>query len=556
MNQSELEAKLKELLRHRREKEWVEWKLNNKSYQQIGEYLSAISNSAALYHKDHGYIVWGIDNETGQVVGTNFKPHQEKQGNEEIENWLTRLLDPRINFRIYEFPYNDLPVVLFEIQPAFRKPVRFKGTGYIRVGSYKKKLKDVPEKERELWLILSNEDWSAGVIKKATINDLDPRAIEFAKRQYKRKNPDKTPEIDHWDDVTFLNKVNVLKKGKVTRTAIILLGKEESEHYLEGSISRISWFLRDENDNEVDYVHFNVPLILAVDKVLERIRNLKYRYMPDDTLFPEEIYQYDPWVIRETLHNCIAHQDYLKRRRIQIVEKPGSLLFTNPGKFIPGSVEDVIRSDSPPDYYRNRFLADAMFRLGMIDTQGGGIKRMFNTQKERFFPMPDYDLSESETVKVRIFGKIINENYTRMLRKIPALNLFDVIALDKVQKGKPITKEEQKRLKDKNLIEGRRPNFYISAKVADATETKAEYVRKRAFDKKFYKELVVQYLERFGEATRRDIDGLLISKISDVLTEKQKKQFIANLLQEMRKAGMIKPEGVTRWTKWVISKNR
>ena len=166
-------------------------------------------------------------------------------------------------------------------------------------------------------------------------------------------------------------------------------------------------------------------MILAVDQVFARIRNLKYRYLPDASLFPTEITQYDPWVIRETPHNCIAHQDYSQGGRINVVEEPESLFFTNLGDFIPGSVEEVIRRDAPPELYRNRFLAEAMVNLNMIDTIGSGIKRMFTKQRQRYFPLPDYDLSEPGRVKVRIIGKLIDEKYTRMLMQRTDLDLMD-----------------------------------------------------------------------------------------------------------------------------------
>lgn len=273
-------------------------------------------------------------------------------------------------------------------------------------------------------------------------------------------------------------------------------------------------------------------------------------------MFPTEITQYDPCVIRETLHNCIAHLDYIQGGRINVVEEPESLLFTNLGDFIPGSVEEVIRRDAPPELYRNRFLAEAMVNLNMIDTIGSGIKRMFTKQRQRYFPLPDYDLSEPGRVKVRIIGKLIDEKYTRMLMQRTDLDLMDVIGLDKVQKGKPVTSEDFKSLKAKRLIEGRRPNLFVSAEVAIATETQADYIRKRAFDKAHYKQMVVSYLEKFGEAKRHDLDKLLLEKISDALTQQQKGNWVRNLLQEMRREELIHRVGAEAGpgAKWILSK--
>ena len=276
--------------------------------------------------------------------------------------------------------------------------------------------------------------------------------------------------------------------------------------------------------------------------------------MRNETLFPTEITQYEPWVIREALHNAIAHQDYTQGGRVNVIEDAESLLFTNLGEFLPGSVEEVILRDAPPERYRNQFLATAMANLNMIDIIGSGIKRMFSLQQQRSFPLPEYDLSEQGRVKVRIIGKILDERYTRMLMTRTELGMMDAIALDKVQKGKPLTDDEFRSLKAKRLIEGRRPKLFVSAEIAAVTDTRADYIKKRAFNKKHYEEMIIGYLKEFGEASRTDIDGLLMDKISDALDNDQKRTSITNLLQEMRQKGAIKPVGTTRWAKWIISK--
>ncbi|NYT02882.1 MAG: hypothetical protein GKC10_09040 [Methanosarcinales archaeon] len=155
---------------------------------------------------------------------------------------------------------------------------------------------------------------------------------------------------------------------------------------------------------------------------------------------------------------------------------------------------------------------------------------------------------------MRIIGKVLDEKYTKMLMLRTDLNLTDVIALDKVQKGKPLNDREFQSLKRKHLIEGRRPRLFVSAEVAAVTDTKADYIKKRAFSKDYYKSMIKDYLTKFKEASRHDIDELLMDIISDALTEEQKKTQITNLLQEMRREGVIKPIGATRHAKWVLSK--
>jgi len=320
-------------------------------------------------------------------------------------------------------------------------------------------------------------------------------------------------------------------------------------------VAQITWILKNASGAELDYQHFGPPFLTNVEAAYAKIRNLNYRYLPNDRLFPMEVTKYDPWVIREGLHNCIAHQDYTQGGRINIVENPDSVVLTNLGHFIPETLERVIERDAPEENYRNPFLSSAMVGVNMIDTIGSGIRRMIMEQRKRFFPLPDYDLSDPKRVRVRIFGEILDENYTRVLMTRTNLGLMDVIALDKVQKKIPITEEESRSLRSKKLVEGRRPNLFVAAKVAEATGDQAAYIRNRAFDKDHYQKMVLSYLREFGAATREQIDVLLISKLSDALTADQKRAYVANLLQEMRRDELIKPDGATRWGRWVLSKS-
>ena len=164
------------------------------------------------------------------------------------------------------------------------------------------------------------------------------------------------------------------------------MGSRNPHRFWNPAVARISWILKDDKNQEQDYEHFEPPFILSVDKVLSKNRNLILRNLPSGTLFPVEISQYEPLVLREALHNCIAHQDYGLRGRIQLIEKPDALVFTNVGSFLPESVESVIRQDAPLEIYRNPFLCEAMVNLNMIDTQGGGIKRDVSNSEKALFP--------------------------------------------------------------------------------------------------------------------------------------------------------------------------
>lgn len=551
MRPEELRKTVEDLVKLPAETEWVEFKVNNVNPQEIGEYISALSNSACLHNQSYGYLVFGVQNKTHKIVGTGFRPKTEKVGNEELENWLTHLLDPRIDFNIGQISMDGKDMILFRVDATPNIPVKFKGMAYVRIGSYKKKLKEHPEKERKIWQ-KGGEDWSAQICEGAALSDLDPQAVKKARHEYKLKNPKLSSDVDEWDDNSFLNKAKLAINGRITRAAILLLGKLESEHYISPSVAKISWILKDERNHEKDYEHLGPPFILNADVVLSKIRNLKYRFLPDNTLFPVEILQYEPYVIREALHNSIAHQDYEFQSRIIVVEKPDELIFTNAGNFIPGSVEEVIRTDAPQKYYRNAFLAEAMVNLNMIDTIGGGIKKMFQIQKDRFFPLPTYKLEKQSEVTVIVAGKIIDENYTKLLMRRPDLDLKTVMLLDKVQKNELIAKEEAKFLKKQRLIEGRYPKVFIASQIAALIGDKSRYIKNRGLDKQYYKKLILDFIREYGSATRKDIDDLLFEKLPNVLNAEQKKIKVNNLLNEMaNKDKSIKNEGSDRRPKWV-----
>lgn len=551
---AQLSDKLAELLALPGETEGVEFKeaASNIHFDDVGKYFSALSNESNLKGQECGWLVLGVKDAPREIVGTNYRP--DRPALDRLKHEVATHTNNRLTFdEIHELVTSEGRILLFQIPPALRgMPTAWKGHYYGRDGESLGPLSLYESEKIRAQAV--REDWSARICEEATLDDLDPQAMLFAREQYKEKQPAKRDEVDKWDDITFLNKAKVCINGGITNAGLLLLGKEESEHLLAPALARITWVLRDEREVERDYQHFHPPLILAVDAVLKKVRNLTIRQLPSGTLFPKEVSQYDPWVIRETLHNCIAHQDYTMAARINVVEGPDALVFTNLGEFIPGTVEEVILRDAPPEQYRNPFLVQAMVNLNMIDTIGSGIKRMFFKQRDRFFPMPDYEFSEPGRVKVRLFGKILDENYTRQLIENTDIDLMDVIALDKVQKKRPIEEEEFKRLKSQKLIEGRRPNLYISAMVAAATGHRTTYIKHRAFDKEHYKKMVVAYLERFREASRSDLDTLLLDKVSDALTDAQKKRFVTNLLQEMRNEGTIRAEGTTRWAKWLLSK--
>ena len=298
-----------------------------------------------------------------------------------------------------------------------------------------------------------------------------------------------------------------------------------------------------------------MPLLLAVDKVYSRIRNVKYRYIAgQQTLFPDEVNQYEPEMIKEILNNCIAHQDYRMRGKINVEEFEDKLVFINEGDFIPETIEQALEPGYKPPYYRNVFLCNAMVNLYMIDINSMGIPMMYQIQRDKCFPLPTYDLDTTNRVKVTVYGKILDKNYTQLLYSNEELDIQTVFLLDKVQKKETVSKENLKVLRKQGLVEGRYPNLFVSFKVADTVEQKADYIRNKGLDDDICKQLITKSLETMGEASKQDLMKVLEKALPEVLSENQKSKKVSNLLQIMKKDGVIAVRGTNRYAKWYLSK--
>ena len=219
------------------------------------------------------------------------------------------------------------------------------------------------------------------------------------------------------------------------------------------------------------------------------------------------------------------------------------LIFSNAGSFYEGNPEDYTAGDKTPEKYRNPLLANAMVNLGMIDTLGYGIHTMYLEQRKRYFPLPDYLLSESQKVVLQIYGHSIDENYSKLLIERKDLPLSQVILLDRIQKKLSITDDAAALLKKEKLIEGRKPNYYVAASVAAVTDNKAIYIRNKAFDDEHYKKMIEAYIEEYGSATRKEIEDLILDKLSDAISDKQKRNKVGNLISALRISGKIENKG-------------
>lgn len=550
--ESELVEILSRLLANPRENEVFELKeaKGNLDFKEIGRYFSALSNEANLNFEPWAWLVFGVD-DSGRVVGTRFRP--EEKGLQGLKREIANSTNNGITFMgIYPVEYEGKRVVMFQIPPAAQAiPTQFNGFCY---GRHDSELVPLSEEKRERIQLQSRiPDWSAEIVRGASLADLDEKAILEARKKYAERNPQHKEALASWSDEEFLNKAKVTIRGKITNTALLLLGKAEARHMAVPADAKIRWIVKDKDGAVLGYYVATGPYILEVEEVYRRIRNLRYRYKRRDTLFPEEVDMYDADSIYEALDNAIAHQDYLKGERISVVEMPDHLIFHNAGSFLPDSFEDVVTLAVPSSRYRNPFLVEAMRNLGMVDTIGSGIQKIFLRQKEKLFPMPDYTLN-ANFVEVSISGKVLDEDYASILAQNRDLSLSDIMLLDKVSKHQEISKEAAAQLRKRGLIEGRRPNYYLSREVASKTGQKAQYSLDRGLDKEYYLKLIVKAISDHGELSRREINELLWAKLPESYSSDEKKRRrIDKLLSDLKAEGKIYPTHRGRNSAWRLA---
>ena len=497
------------------ENEVVEFKeaRTNYSFNDIGKYFSALSNEANLRGLQEAWLIFGISDDK-RYVGTEFR----KQGSlQSLKKEIVNGTNERLTFlEIYELTMEKCRVIAFQIPPAIRGiPTTWQGAAYAREHE---SVSPLPMNKVDLLRNQIGMDWSKEIVEDATIEDLDEEAIKrarelFSKRQSDRKKAQEV--LKKLSDIEVLNKAGITIKGKITRTALLLLGKSEAKYFFDGFIPRIAG---------------------------------------QQTLFPDEVDQYEPEVIKEIINNCIAHQDYRLRGKINVEEFEDRLVFINEGAFIPETIEQALEPGYKPPYYRNVFLCNAMVNLYMIDTNSMGIPMMYQIQRDKCFPLPTYDLNTINRVTVTVYGKILDKNYTQLLYSNEDLDMRTVFLLDKVQKQEVVSKESFKDLKKKGLVEGRYPNVFVSFKVADIVGQKAAYVRNKGLDDDICKQLIIKALQSMGEASKRDLMEVLEKALPEVLSDEQKSKKVSNLLQAMKKDGIVVTTGTNRYAKWYLIK--
>lgn len=383
-----------------RETDWVEFKLNNSEPQQIGNNISALSNSSALNRDSTAYIIWGIEDKGHSIVGTTFRPREARKGGQELENWLVTQLEPSIDLQIREGEIDGKHVVIFEIQPATTTPVRFRGCDYIRVGSYTKKLADHPEKERALWRLFGEVPFEDGIASSGVSSDDVLALIDYPKffglmnqplpdnrvailRKLESENVIRPKDHDRFDITNLggiLFAVSLDKFPRLARKAlrvVIYRGDNRFETLKEkpGVRGYAVGF-----EGAVSFINSQLPQNEQIEQALRH-----------------EVRMYPEIAIRELVANALIHQDFNVTGAGPMVEIfTDRMEISNPG--VP--LIDTLRFIDEPPRSRNETLAALMRRMKICEERGSGIDKVIVAVEAYQLPAPDFRLAGASTVSV------------------------------------------------------------------------------------------------------------------------------------------------------------
>ena len=400
MSNEQLKKLIDDLVKQPNESEWVEFKLNFHSEQEIGERLSALSNGACINNQDYGYLVFGIEDKTHIIKGTTFKPRIHKKGNEELENWLAQRLDPRIDFRIYEFDYDEIrKIALFVIPATQHRPVDFFHKAYIRIGSLTRSLNEFPEKESKIWRKQSK-----------------PFEIEIAKENLSPSDIISLLSTETYFDLLKLpypqtqdaviqklidEKLVVKSKGQlaITNLGAILLAKNlpDFENVARKSVRVIVYKGTNKVETEREQIGIK-GYAIGFERLVDWINSQLPANEEIGKALRKETRMYPEIAIRELVANALIHQDFMAKGfpmieifkdRIEI-SNPGSPLIT-PDRFIDSYIS------------RNEKLADLMRRMGFCEEKGSGLDKVIYNNE--LYQLPPINVITDETrTRVTIYA--------------------------------------------------------------------------------------------------------------------------------------------------------
>jgi len=385
------------------ETEWVEFKLNNWNPEEIGQNMSGVSNGAALHRQPMAYLVWGVENVGHRIEGTAFRPRSAKKGNENLEAWLARMLEPRIDFRIYEGQIDEKPIVVFEVPPATHMPVRFAGREYVRVGSYTKPLSDYTEKERALWAIFSAVPFEAGIAVAGVSSDDVLDLIDYPEyfRLMEQPLPDNRAAI-----LAKLVSENIIQPEKGDRFDITNIGAVLFARSLKGfdrlarKALRVIIYKGDSRVETVKEQQGHKGYAVGFEGAVGYVNDQLPQNEQVNRALRSELRMYPEIAVRELIANALIHQDFSVTGAGPSVELFSHRMeISNPGAPL---IETLRFIDEPPRS-RNEALAAMMRRMRVCEERGSGIDKVISAVEAFQLPAPDFRVAGASTVAV-LFG--------------------------------------------------------------------------------------------------------------------------------------------------------
>lgn len=400
---SRWQALLNELIKLPQETEWVEFKHNNTDPMMIGENISALSNTSALLGKKQAYMVWGVQDDTHNLIGTSFMPSQTKHKNQELESWLLQKLSPKIHFDFCEFEYQGKAFVILQIQPANNTPVRFDGTEYIRIGSNTKKLRDFAEKERELWRVFDQVPFEeqialSGQSKDKVLEILDYTTYFRLLHQPVPEKHDAILEVLSGDSIIQKTDANL---WDITNLGAILFANKLSDFkQLARKAVRMIHYKGNNKLETIRELTGNKGYAIGYEGIIETLKLL----LPTNEVIGEalrrDVPMYPELALRELIANALIHQDFHftgTNPMIEIFEH--RIEITNPGS----SLVAIERLMDKPPRSRNEGIASLMRRMGICEERGSGIDKVVAQTEIYQLPAPLFEMSDDYT-KATLFA--------------------------------------------------------------------------------------------------------------------------------------------------------
>lgn len=402
-----LQSLVRELAKLPSEVEWVEFKCNNKDPERIAEYISGLSNVAALFEKPKAYLVWGIEDDTHEISGSNFEYRKMKKGNEELEAWLARMINPKINFKFFEVPMgNNITVVLLEIPCAETETTKFGATAYIRVGTNLKPLVGYKDKEMELWRIFDTTPYELRIAASNMMEDEIVLFLEYPRYYDKMELPIPRNRDKVFED---LNNEKFIKKNDagnwdITNLGALMIAKDLKKFdNLARRTVRVIWYKGISRLEAVREKEFSGGYAFAYEDIVQYIMTI----IPQEEVIVEatrkSIFSFPEIAIRELIANIMIHQSLEQRGTNPMVEVfENRIEFSNAGAPLI-SIDRIV--DTVP-VSRNENMAGFMHKCGICEERGSGYDKIVTATSRNEMLAPRIENQNNQFTKVILFAKV------------------------------------------------------------------------------------------------------------------------------------------------------